>query len=607
MGVFSNLSRRFRPRCLAVAAVLLVIPILIISMADRYRGVVTIYSMEQASQEFQQPPETLGRAVPENITDQDVKSFDFKGETTASLETKESSTRKIYDSDGAISSDSKAKAGLVASALVSKENTHDSAIVQAAHTTSSPQTSSSPSAHSSTKDPAEAISPFSSGEANNSATKKSLIVEPKSIVSDAAATSAPKAYGTPWPTDSFCHKFLVDTYSTPVPVCTDGSERVMCNKSPHYKMASCTIRNMALIPGNQLQDGNIWLQSDSNPNGLDSNCNQIQSTHFLSQLEKGDFVGGIINNMAHINRNSTKACDVTFKGTAFIHQGDAVHIYFKFLAWYNLYKLIEDNGGNASKVMRIGVDKTGKTSFLFGDVEKRIFPNAVQMVDMEKPKAVHCFEKVVLSPNAFMDVLFRCKMSTTLARQCYKCNGRDVGDTSFLRFRQKVLSACNLKDDDGIRKDNMSTPRQITVILRKPYLRYYKDKMDLHRILVNAEELIGKLNSSFPSATIVPAFMEQFSLCEQVRLAHTSDVLIGVHGAGLVHLWWLQDHALMFELIPRTQVGNPTFKMLSTITGRNYHGYLIRKSTGDMKINVDVNRVIKELTEVYKKIVTQSE
>ena len=64
-------------------------------------------------------------------------------------------------------------------------------------------------------------------------------------------------------------------------------------------------------------------------------------------------------------------------------------------------------------------------------------------------------------------------------------------------------------------------------------------------------------------------------MCEQIQLAHTADDLVGVHGAGLVHLWWLQDHALMFEIVPRTQLGNPTFKMLSTLTGRRYYEYRI--------------------------------
>ena len=45
--------------------------------------------------------------------------------------------------------------------------------------------------------------------------------------------------------------------------------------------------------------------------------------------------------------------------------------------------------------------------------------------------------------------------------------------------------------------------------------------------------------------------MEDLPICEQIRYAHDADVLMGVHGAGLVHLWWIQEEALMFEFVPK--------------------------------------------------------
>ena len=91
---------------------------------------------------------------------------------------------------------------------------------------------------------------------------------------------------------------------------------------------------------------------------------------------------------------------------------------------------------------------------------------------------------------------------------------------------------------------------------------------------------------------------EDLGICEQISLVHNTDILIGVHGAGLVHLWWLQDHALLFELVPRSQLSNPTFKMLSTLTGRRYYSYTSVKG-GDKKVTVDEKDVIKRLKKEY--------
>ena len=53
-----------------------------------------------------------------------------------------------------------------------------------------------------------------------------------------------------------------------------------------------------------------------------------------------------------------------------------------------------------------------------------------------------------------------------------------------------------------------------------------------------------------------------------------TDVLLGVHGAGLVHdhLWYLRDGATDFELEPSFQTSNPSF---ASLVGRNYASELI--------------------------------
>ena len=55
----------------------------------------------------------------------------------------------------------------------------------------------------------------------------------------------------------------------------------------------------------------------------------------------------------------------------------------------------------------------------------------------------------------------------------------------------------------------------------------------------------------------------------------------------------------MFEIVPRTQVSNPTFKMLSTLTGRRYHEYRIEGYRDKMITIPDVEDLVKTLKHGY--------
>ena len=65
-------------------------------------------------------------------------------------------------------------------------------------------------------------------------------------------------------------------------------------------------------------------------------------------------------------------------------------------------------------------------------------------------------------------------------------------------------------------------------------------------------------------------YPEVVDICSQIHTAHDADILVGVHRAGLVQLWWLRHEALIVELVPSFEEANPTFKILYTFTGRSY-------------------------------------
>ena len=55
----------------------------------------------------------------------------------------------------------------------------------------------------------------------------------------------------------------------------------------------------------------------------------------------------------------------------------------------------------------------------------------------------------------------------------------------------------------------------------------------------------------------------------------------------------------MFELVPQAQISNSSFQMLSTLTGRRYHGNVIKGTFDKIQITVNTQDVIKELIKQY--------
>lgn len=59
------------------------------------------------------------------------------------------------------------------------------------------------------------------------------------------------------------------------------------------------------------------------------------------------------------------------------------------------------------------------------------------------------------------------------------------------------------------------------------------------------------LNRVIVSAFVLPTSCDscrQVPFPEQLRITHNSDVFIGIHGAGLTHLLFLPDWAVVLEL-----------------------------------------------------------
>ena len=404
------------------------------------------------------------------------------------------------------------------------------------------------------------------------------------VSSSFGAVAAPyfNPSGPTWKEGSFCESFVEKTFQTPLPVC--GSKMLPEHNIKCFynlkstRMVYCILEDALMSAPRKLGSvSNLTLLT-----GGEKNCPTVTLMGLHKTIEKGDSVRRAIDSVVSHKREASSVCQEWINKTAFLHSGDRkLHIYFRVNAYFNLYKAIVREGVAPGEFVIIR--HRSSSNYSFPEWERKLFPEMIHIDELSNMTI--CFRKLVLVPRTFACILFRCKMEANIRSPCFNCKGRGLYGNSLYSFRHRVLTSCGLQDEEH------NTGNRLVFVSRRPYQRWRK--RDVTRVLRNEDDLVKALRENFPNTNVTVAHMEALDICAQIGLAHGADVFMGVHGAGLVHLWWLQEDGLAVELNPIFEEGNPTFNMLSTLSGRNYMSITI---TGTPQyVIVDVDSVIKKL------------
>ena len=406
---------------------------------------------------------------------------------------------------------------------------------------------------------------------------------------DSVAAESPEDLRHSWKKGGFCHSFIVDTFNGVIPMCgaeMRNEDQVICYGNTYSNaMALCSFQNLSLRP----QQMKTVLPNDINweepinktINLLQSNqvdCKSPTSELLFVKAQEKDYEVKLTHHLISSEKLLPQVCDTWINKTAFFHISNSHHIYFRFLDLYNVHKTLLDYGSadGDSLVIRIG---NFEPEYMFPDFDKVLFPGALTLEDLENNGTV-CFKRVFLVPRSYQAIPFRCKMNPLLSSHCFECSG--VGINSPLQtFRNRVLKACRITDS---KTDHFN----ILVVSRTPYERWSGDQStNFHRVLVNENEMVIKIRESFPKVNVKVMHLEKLDICEQVKHAVEADVMLGVHGAGLVHFWWLRDDAVALELEPTFERSNPSFRMLTTLTGKNYTSEIISGNSSLVTVDID--------------------
>ena len=436
---------------------------------------------------------------------------------------------------------------------------------------------------------------------------------------------------SPWSSE-FCRMFVGDTFHKSFKVCqvdwwnlkslqNDSREdrpthdliaktfsALTCYRtSGDAKMTTCAVDGLVLncramsramteckdcnIP----QSGAVWLL---NHKAIEAEvtCSDDGFKQLESCTEGNDFIRPYVNRLIDSVKHpasTAQECDKFVRGRTHIFMlVDPHNIYFATLAYYDVFKSILDfSGGSLNRindtVLRVSTSSFGTVDL---ETERKLFPNFKTLADYSGNV---CFQQAVLVPRAYSAVPFRCKTDPSTRGQCQECDGKNM-ESSFTLFKKQVLKACGLDEERITITDDR---KQLVFVSRKPYDRFGGDHhSNFQRVLINSDELIRTLKEKFPNTDINVVHLEEFSFCEQVKLARGADVYMGVHGAGLVHLWWMRNDAVIIEFDPLFMYSNPTFKTLAKLVGQRYDSVSARGT--ETRVSVNVGDVVSKLKAV---------
>jgi hypothetical protein len=82
----------------------------------------------------------------------------------------------------------------------------------------------------------------------------------------------------------------------------------------------------------------------------------------------------------------------------------------------------------------------------------------------------------------------------------------------------------------------------VTIIARRPYEKFVEHSF-MGRMIANEPELLAAVTAAAAPARVVMVDLAMLSFRDQLSLAARTDLLVGMHGAGLAHSLFLPSHA----------------------------------------------------------------
>lgn len=230
-----------------------------------------------------------------------------------------------------------------------------------------------------------------------------------------------------------------------------------------------------------------------------------------------------LENFQTFNSEPGEECDIWFEKPIYIMKLDAtVNMYHHFCDFINLYATLHLNN-YFSKDNNIIIWDTLPYRSNFGLIWKAFSRNRILDLNNYRGKKV-CFREAIfpLLPRMIYGIYY----NMPLIPGCH-------GSALFQAFNEHVLYNLNIK------------PKFFEKSLRVTFL----SRQTKYRKVLNEEELLKSVKQKIPDVEIFKVdFNHAMPFKSQVEISASSDILIGMHGAGLTHCLFQPKWGALFEL-----------------------------------------------------------
>ncbi|EDW03910.1 EGF domain-specific O-linked N-acetylglucosamine transferase [Drosophila grimshawi] len=221
------------------------------------------------------------------------------------------------------------------------------------------------------------------------------------------------------------------------------------------------------------------------------------------------------------------ACDLVVNAPTFIMKIDATYnMYHHFCDFFNLYASLFVNQSHPAAFntdVQILIWETYPYDSPFRDTFKAFSQRPVWTLSDVQGKRI-CFRNVVLPLLPRM--IFGLFYNTPIIQGCSNSG-------LFRAFSEFILH-------------RLQIPFQPPLKERKLRITYLSRRTKYRQVL-NENELLAQLEAN-EDYLVQRVSFERLSFVEQLAITRNSDMLIGMHGAGLTHLLFLPNWACIFEL-----------------------------------------------------------
>ena len=154
-------------------------------------------------------------------------------------------------------------------------------------------------------------------------------------------------------------------------------------------------------------------------------------------------------------------------------------------------------------------------------------------------------------------------------------------------FRDFVLERYGVK--------RATAPQQrprLSFLVSRDYVGHPRSNGMTDRTIEDEAAAVEVLRKEWPEHDIQVYAFETMPFLDQLRVVASTDVFVGVHGAGNVHVLFLPDHATFVEYVPPRFEGRVRFKYLASCLGIRYvkKDAYVAKRRGSGKISVQFTK-----------------